>query len=111
MNEVGPVTTVGSGRNDTVGGHQPTAFVVIDSDTTELWHQGLLPADQRTEALYLRRSTALGFKTLDETEQEQRALPDNAFGIGRERLGKVQPVDVHLLQHPISRGNHLPEGQ
>lgn len=45
-------------------------FVVVDSDATQLRHQRSLPVDQSIEPFDLRRTTALGFQALDESEQK-----------------------------------------
>ncbi|MNN57665.1 hypothetical protein D3C81_1726630 [compost metagenome] len=48
MNEIGTITAVRSGWNRPIRGHQPASLIIVDGDTTELWHQGLLAIDQRT---------------------------------------------------------------
>ncbi|MNN01975.1 hypothetical protein D3C81_1146110 [compost metagenome] len=111
MNEIGSINTAGTDRNRPVRRHQPMTISVIDGDTAHLWHQRLLAVDQRTQALDLRGATAFGFQAFDQPEQQQRTLPDNAFGIGLECLGQVQPVHVDFLQRAIARRQHFPDGQ
>lgn len=86
-------------------------FVVVNSDATELRHQRSLPVDQSLEPFDLRWATAFSFQTFDESEQKQRALPDNAFGIRRKCLRQVQTVDIDFIQCSIPRAQYLPDGQ
>ncbi|MNY18880.1 hypothetical protein D3C86_1522890 [compost metagenome] len=111
MNEIGTISAVRPGWNRPVGGHQPASLIIVDRDTTELWHQRHLAVDQCTEPLNLRRAATFGFQAFDKPEQKQRALTDNAFGVSSKRLGKVQAMDIHVLQCPISRGQYLPDSQ
>ncbi|BAQ81470.1 DNA-binding helix-turn-helix protein [Pseudomonas sp. St29] len=111
MNEISPIAAVRPGRNGPIGRHQPTALIIVDGDATELWHQRLLPADQLTQALNLCGAAPFGFQALDEPEQKRRALADNAFGVGSQRLGQIQAMDIHIPQYLLSRCPHFPDSQ
>lgn len=87
------------------------AVPVINGDAAELWHQRLLAVDQALDALNLRRAVALGFQTFDQPEQEQRALPDDAFGVGVERTGQVQAMHVDFRQRTLARRPDFPDCQ
>ena len=111
VDEIGPITAIGALWDRAIGRQQPPALMIINGDAAELRHQRLLAVDQRTDSLDLHRATAFGFQTLNQPQQQQRALPHDAFGIGGKRLGQVQAMHVHFRQRTVAGRQDFPNRQ